>query len=119
MLLEALSGPFRRHARARGLRFNPAFAGAYAFRPDADFARLFSSFLRDLPDGSVVMCHPGFVDGELERLDPLTTLREGEYAFFAGEAFPRALAAAGTALLAPAAAGGRSTGFAPGSFPGR
>ena len=34
------------------------------------------------------MCHPGFVDAELERLDPLTTQREREYAYLAGDAFP-------------------------------
>ena len=44
------------------------------------------------------MCHPGFVDAELERLDPLTTLREKEYAFFAGDAFPALLARHGVAL---------------------
>jgi len=46
----------------------------------------------------VVMCHPGFVDAELQRLDPLTTLREKEYAYFAGDAFPAALASHGVAL---------------------
>jgi len=44
------------------------------------------------------MCHPGFVDAELERLDPLTTLREKEYAFFASDAFPVVLANQGVAL---------------------
>ena len=44
------------------------------------------------------MCHPGFVDAELRRLDPLTTLREKEYAFFAGDSFPTLLAAQGAAL---------------------
>ena len=44
------------------------------------------------------MCHPGFVDAELQRLDPLTTLREKEYAYFAGDAFPAALASHGVAL---------------------
>ena len=34
------------------------------------------------------MCHPGHVDAELMRLDPLTMLREKEYAYFAGDAFP-------------------------------
>jgi predicted glycoside hydrolase/deacetylase ChbG (UPF0249 family) len=46
----------------------------------------------------VVMCHPGFVDAELQRLDPLTTLREKEYAFFAGDDFPAVLARHGVAL---------------------
>jgi predicted glycoside hydrolase/deacetylase ChbG (UPF0249 family) len=44
------------------------------------------------------MCHPGFVDAELQRLDPLTTLREREHAYLAGERFPAVLAAAGVAL---------------------
>ena len=47
------------------------------------------------------MCHPGFVDAELERLDPLTTQREREYAYFAGDAFPAVLRAHGVALAAP------------------
>ena len=63
-----------------------------------DFARLFPGFLRALPAQSVVMCHPGFVDAELERLDPLTTQREREYAYLAGPDFAAALRAHGLAL---------------------
>ena len=44
------------------------------------------------------MCHPGFVDAELQRLDPLTTLREQEYAYFAGDDFPAVLAARAVVL---------------------
>ena len=51
-----------------------------------------------MPEGAVVMCHPGFVDQELRDLDPLTTLREREYAFFVSEAFPALLARHGVAL---------------------
>jgi predicted glycoside hydrolase/deacetylase ChbG (UPF0249 family) len=98
LLLDLLSYRFRRRAAARGLRTNPAFAGTYEFDATANFAALFPRFLDCLPDGSVVMCHPGFVDAELERLDPLTTLREKEYAFFAGDAFPVVLATHGVAL---------------------
>lgn len=98
LLLDALSRGFRRRAEALGIRTNPAFAGAYAFRENADYATLFPHFLDRLPDGGLVMCHPGFVDNELRRLDPLTALREREYAYLAGEAFPRALAARGVAL---------------------
>ena len=60
--------------------------------------QLFPAFLDGLPEGSVVMCHPGFVDAELERLDPLTTLREREYAFLRDDGFPGVLAAHGVAL---------------------
>jgi predicted glycoside hydrolase/deacetylase ChbG (UPF0249 family) len=98
-LLDFLSHDFRERADALGLRTNPAFAGAYAFRDDADFAALFAGFLAELPDGGVIMCHPGFVDAELRRLDPLTTLREREYAFLAGESFPDTLASHGFALV--------------------
>ena len=45
------------------------------------------------------MCHPGFVDAELQRLDPLTGLREREYAFFAGDAFLPLLARHRVTLL--------------------
>jgi chitin disaccharide deacetylase len=81
-----------------GIRTNPAFAGTYTFRDQADFADTFPQFLDRLPDGSVVMCHPGFVDLELEKLDPLTTLREQEYAFFVQDSFPGLLARHGVAL---------------------
>ena len=80
------------------MRTNPGFAGAYEFDDAANFPALFPGFLDRLPDGSVVMCHPGFVDAELQRLDPLTTLREREYAFLAGDAFPAVLASHGVAL---------------------
>jgi predicted glycoside hydrolase/deacetylase ChbG (UPF0249 family) len=98
LLLDILSRGFRRRAAALGVRTNPAFAGTYTFRDQADFADTFPQFLEGLPDGSVVMCHPGFVDPELQKLDPLTTLREQEYAFFVQDSFPSLLARHGVAL---------------------
>ena len=98
LLLDVLSVRFRRRAAALGLRTNPGFAGTYDFNAQPDFATLFPRFLERLPDGGVVMCHPGFVDAELQRLDPLTTLREREYAFFVDDSFPAILASHGVAL---------------------
>jgi predicted glycoside hydrolase/deacetylase ChbG (UPF0249 family) len=98
LLLDALSRSFRRRAARRGIATNPAFAGAYVFSRTADFAELFPKFLEGLPDGGLVMCHPGFVDAELERLDPLTHLREREHVYLAGDRFPAVLAQAGVAL---------------------
>jgi hypothetical protein len=99
-VLNTLSAKFRMLAAGRGIATNPAFAGAYEFNCAGknDFPRLFPEFLRELPAGSVVMCHPGFVDAELERLDPLTTQREREYAYLAGEDFPAVLQAHGLTL---------------------
>ena len=102
LLLDVLSIRLRRRARALGIRTNPAFAGTYDFDQRADVARLFARFLERLPDRGLVMCHPGFVDAELERLDPLTSLRETEYAFFAGDAFPALLASRGMTLAGAA-----------------
>jgi predicted glycoside hydrolase/deacetylase ChbG (UPF0249 family) len=44
-----------------------------------------------MPEGGVVMCHPGFVDDVLLSLDPMTSVREIEHAYLAGEEFPRLL----------------------------
>jgi len=98
LVLDRLSARLRRLAASEGLATNPAFAGTYAFRPRADYAKLFPQFLDGLPDGGVVMCHPGKVDAELRRLDPLTDLREREYAFFRDQGFPRQLAERGVVL---------------------
>jgi len=98
LILDALSKRFKRLATQAGLRTNPAFAGTYNFRPDANFTKLFPDFLDGLPDSGLVMCHPGRVDAELTRLDPLTDLREREYAYFLDEAFARLLAARGIEL---------------------
>jgi predicted glycoside hydrolase/deacetylase ChbG (UPF0249 family) len=98
MLISSLSRIFRAQARRAGIATNPAFAGTYTYREGVDFARAFPGFLEGLPDGGLVMCHPGLVDDELRRRDPLTTLREAEYAYFGGAEFPAALAAKGVAL---------------------
>jgi predicted glycoside hydrolase/deacetylase ChbG (UPF0249 family) len=98
MVLNWFSRGFVRRARAAGVKVNPAFAGTYTFRPDADFAALFPRFLDHLPAESVVMCHPGIVDAELERLDPLTTLRQREYDYLRGDAFLNVLAQQGVRL---------------------
>ena len=97
-LLQLLSRGFRKEARRRGLACNPAFSGAYNFSSAEDFGALFARFLDGLPDGGLVMCHPGFVDAELVARDPLTITREAEYAFLASDDYPALLARAGASL---------------------
>jgi chitin disaccharide deacetylase len=92
LVLDMLSAQFRKRAARAGIAFNPGFAGAYDFSKAPDFAALMGEFLTGLPEGGLVMCHPGFVDDVLTGLDPLTGQREREYAFLAGEQFPRLLA---------------------------
>jgi predicted glycoside hydrolase/deacetylase ChbG (UPF0249 family) len=98
LLLDVLSTQFRRRAARDGIAFNPGFAGAYDFTKSSDFGALMGGFFEGLPENGVVMCHPGFVDDVLVELDPLTTQREREHAFLAGEQFPELLAAAGVTL---------------------
>jgi predicted glycoside hydrolase/deacetylase ChbG (UPF0249 family) len=98
LLIGWLSRSFRAQAAGLGIATNPAFAGTYTYHDTTDFAGIFPGFLDGLPDGSLVMCHPGVVDAELARVDVLTTLREAEYAYFGGAEFPRALAAKGITL---------------------
>jgi predicted glycoside hydrolase/deacetylase ChbG (UPF0249 family) len=71
---------------------NTGFAGAYDFSEKHDLAALVGGFLDTLPDGGLMMCHPGFVDAELIALDPVTGQREREFRFLAGEEFPKLLA---------------------------
>ena len=92
LVLDILSARFRKLAARAGIAFNPGFAGAYDFSKAPDFAALMAGFLAGLPEASVVMCHPGFVDDVLVALDPLTGQREQEYKFLAGEDFPPLLA---------------------------
>jgi hypothetical protein len=93
LLIDWLSREFRARAARHGIDTNPAFAGTYTYRLDADFPRIFPRFLEGMPQGGLIMCHPGHVDAELERLDPLTALREQEYAYFCSDAFAADLAA--------------------------
>ncbi len=98
LTLDLLSLGFRGKAKRLGVTVNPAFAGTYTFNAKAKFDKIFPRFLSGLPDGGLIMCHPGIVDSELEALNSLTTLREQEFAFFSSDAFPKVLAEHGIAL---------------------
>ena len=93
LVLDTLSAQFRNRAARSAIAFNPAFAGAYDFTRAVEFGALMQQFVEDMPEGGLVMCHPGFVDDTLVSLDPLTTQREAEHAYLAGEQFPRLLEA--------------------------
>ena len=85
------SASVRRRSASPPIRRSPAPTISRR-RPCRISPTCFRAFLDELPAGGLIMCHPGKVDAELERLDPLTYQREREYAYFAGEAFPALLA---------------------------
>ena len=91
LLLDTLSATFRRKCAQANIIFNSGFAGAYDFSKPTGFASLMSGFLNGLPDGGLVMCHPGFVDETLIALDPLTHQREREFAYLESDDFFRLL----------------------------
>jgi chitin disaccharide deacetylase len=101
LTLDLLSLGMKSAASGRGIATNPAFAGAYDFNSKTPFAKIFARFLEGLPEGGLVMCHPGHVDAELEALDSLTQQREREFAYFSSDEFSRVLAAHGLALAQP------------------
>ncbi|MBB5052957.1 hypothetical protein HNQ36_002948 [Afipia massiliensis] len=92
LLLDALSETFRRKSARLGIAFNPGFAGAYDMVRGREFSDAMQGFLDGLPDGGLVMCHPGFVDETLVSLDNVTHQREREFAFLSSDDFPRLLA---------------------------
>jgi predicted glycoside hydrolase/deacetylase ChbG (UPF0249 family) len=92
ILLDTLSTTFRKRCAASGLATNTAFAGAYDFRKQPEFCALMRDFLASLPDGGLVMCHPGIVDDTMRALDRLTDQRAREHASLASADFPRLLA---------------------------
>lgn len=83
---------FARDAARLGLATNTGFAGAYDFSADHDFATLLTHFLKGVPDGAVVMVHPGHVDDPLTARDPLTHQREVEFDVLHGPQLPEILA---------------------------
>ena len=98
LVLDVLSLGFKSQAARHGLTTNPAFAGAYNFTAKARFSRIFPRFLNGLPDGGLIMCHPGFVDSQLETIDSLTTLRQHEFAYFNSDSYLDVLAEHGVEL---------------------
>lgn len=84
----ALAGRgFGERARGRGFVTNEGFAGFSAFDPRRDYAADFARFLKAPGERHLIMCHPGRVDSELERLDPATYSREQELEFLLSDKF--------------------------------
>ncbi|MFG1377152.1 ChbG/HpnK family deacetylase [Xanthobacter autotrophicus] len=102
-LIGAFARGFARDAAPFGLATNRGFGGAYDFSADHDFATLLTHVLKGVPDGGLVMVHPGRVDDPLTARDPLTQQREVEFAVLHGEAMRDILDAADVSLALPEA----------------
>ena len=71
-------------ARAEGLKVNRDFAGVYGFDAQADYAALLEGWLDSLPDGGLMMCHPGRAGSIETRADGIRAARVREHAVLAG-----------------------------------
>lgn len=97
-LIGAFGHGFARDAARLGLRTSKGFAGAYDFGSGADFSGLLRHFLGGLPEGGLVMVHPGHLDAVLPTRDPLAGPREVEFAVLSGAQMPAILAETGVRL---------------------
>ena len=85
-----------RLAGAAGIACAPALSGIYDFSGGAQrYARLMEQWLRDAPEGGIIMCHPA---ARAEAGDEIGAARAWEHDFLAGDAFAQALARAGVSL---------------------
>ncbi|MFV0281119.1 MAG: ChbG/HpnK family deacetylase [Rhodoblastus sp.] len=97
--VNGIAAGFRAAARKAGHALNQGFAGFSDFSPAGYDARRFAAYLVAPGPRHLVMCHPGYVDDALRRLDPVTQARENELAFFLSRDFEAVLAEKGAHLL--------------------
>lgn len=96
--VKMLAMGFDRQMSEAGLQVHGPLAGFYQWRTNGLFEKALSSLLTALPEGAVIMCHPGFVDDTLRQRDVLTDIREEELSVLAGDVLPRLIASSGRTL---------------------
>lgn len=98
LTVAGLARGFRKKARAAGFALNDGFSGFSDFDAGADYAADFATYLTAPGPRQLLMCHPGHVDDELARLDPVTASREAELAFLLSPRFAEVTAGLGARL---------------------
>ena len=98
LTVSGLARGFRKNALAAGFTLNDGFAGFSDFNAQADYAADFAAYLEAPGKRPLIMCHPGHVDEELARLDPVTQSREVELAFLLSDRFGEVMASANARL---------------------
>lgn len=83
----------------KGFNSNDGFAGFSYFNDTHNYALEFSKYLTAPGPRHLVMCHPGYVDIELESLDPATHSRLLELSFLLSPKFEEILAEHNAHLL--------------------
>lgn len=96
--VKGLATGFDRQIAEAGLTVRGPLAGFYPWKESGLFERTLATLLPALPDGAVIMCHPGHVDDVLRSRDVLTDAREEELRFLAADAFADLLQSTGRLL---------------------
>lgn len=65
---------------------NTSFAGFSDFNPKADYKIQFETYLKQINDHGLIMCHPGLAE-PFDSQDSIAASRVNEYAFFSSDAF--------------------------------
>lgn len=97
-IISLLGRRFAKAGRAAGIPGNVGFRGVRTFAERVPYADLFETFLDDIRDRTLIMCHPGLADAALAKADPVGTQREDEYRYFLGDRFLGALRSHGVVL---------------------
>ncbi|NIX76862.1 ChbG/HpnK family deacetylase [Microvirga terricola] len=87
LVVKGLASGFARRARAAGFWTNDGFSGFSPLDLSVSAQSVFESGFADLGTMPLIMCHPGYVDEELRRLDPAVESRPVELAYLKSEAF--------------------------------
>jgi chitin disaccharide deacetylase len=93
-----LATGFAATARSAGFLTNEGFAGFSAFDGKTPYARDFATYLVAPGARHLVMCHPGEIDDELPKIDPVVATRPLELSFLLSDQANEIMAAAGMSL---------------------
>lgn len=89
---------FRKQVMSAGIQTNTFFSGIYSLEPETNYRELMQQWLRDLLDGSLVVCHPS-IKSNGKKVDHYKT-RLNEFHYFASEAFDQDCTSAQVCLMA-------------------
>lgn len=98
LVVKSLARGFARNAHAAGFRTNKGFSGFAPLDLSVPAVRVFEEAFSKLGERPLVMCHPGYVDGELRALDPALESRVEELNYLKSEAFGELLKVRGLRL---------------------
>ena len=98
LAVASLASGFGSAAKKAGFLTNDSFAGFSAFDAKTDYAIDFASYLQVPGTRHLVMCHPGEIDDEIRKLDPVVETRPQELAFLLGEHAPELMRKANLTL---------------------